>query len=244
MSIVSVDWTNVDACVPSIGRMSSSTSSPTPPASVSGLTQRGAALGAAPRRGLADPWRKLVALSPATLLVATVTLFAADWTYERAGDSFFPGGALDETAHLLTMLLVLWALGPRFCRPRVLLPALVASVAIDIDHIPGYLGADWLTAGTPRPYTHSLLMLAAFVAAAVIWRRRRVALFAIALGLTVHFWRDLSESGAGVSLLWPWSDHVFTLPHTGYLLAIGAIVGVDAMRCRQRGAVIEAGASG
>ncbi len=178
-------------------------------------------------------WRKLVVLSPATLGAATAILFAADWAYERAGDSFFPGGALDETAHFLTMLLILWALGPRFCRPHILVPALIASVAIDADHIPGYLGADWLTAGTPRPYTHSLLTVAVIAIAALVWRRRRVVLLAVGLGLIVHFWRDLSESGSGVALLWPWSDHAFTLPHSIYLLAMAAIVGVDVVRCRQ-----------
>lgn len=34
-------------------------------------------------------------------------------------------------------------------------PALIAWVAIDADPIPGRLGLDGLTVGTPRPYTHS-----------------------------------------------------------------------------------------
>ncbi len=153
-----------------------------------------------------------------------------------SGDSLLPGGLLDETAHLLTMLLILWALGPRFWSRRVLVPALVASVAIDADHVPGYLGAGWLTVGTPRPYTHSLLTVAVILAGALLWRRQRVVLLAVAFGIVVHFWRDLSESSAGVSLLWPASDHAFTLPHSSYLVAMAAIVALDALRCRsQRG---------
>ena len=99
-----------------------------------------------------------------------------------AGDSFFPGGPLDETAHFLTMLFILWALGDQFLVPRIAVPALVATVLIDADHIPGYLGDDFLTAGTPRPYTHSLLTLA------------------VVRGIAVHLWRDLSESSGGVSI--------------------------------------------
>src|SRR5579862_829544 len=93
------------------------------------------------------------------LACASAALLLADWLYQRAGDSIMPGGLLDETAHLLTMLLILWAL-PRSPAARLAVPALIASVAIDADHIPQHLGSTILTQGTPRPYTHSLLTLA------------------------------------------------------------------------------------
>lgn len=100
-----------------------------------------------------------IPLSPGTLLAATLGLVAADWGSQLAGSSTVPGGPLDETAHFLTMLLVLWALGKRV-PGRLWLPALIASVAIDADHIPDRLGFDFLTAGTPRPYTPVLRLQA------------------------------------------------------------------------------------
>jgi inner membrane protein len=145
-----------------------------------------------------------------------------------------PGGPLDEVAHLLTTLIVLWALGSRVC-DRFLLPALVASVAIDLDHVPRALGNDVLTHGTPRPYTHSALTVLVVLLAAALWRTRRDVLLGIAIGLTIHFWRDMAESDAGVALAWPVSDHVFVLSHTGYLLAMAVFVIVAAARSRSPG---------
>jgi inner membrane protein len=154
----------------------------------------------------------------------------ADWGTRLTGDTFFPGGPLDEIAHLMTTLLVLWALGPRVCR-RFLVPALIASVAIDADHIPDRLGVDWLTVGTPRPYTHSLLTIALVIAGAALWRRRRDLLLGIAIGLGIHFWRDMAEGGSGVSLLWPSSYHSFQYPHGVYVALMIVIVLIDAARC-------------
>jgi membrane-bound metal-dependent hydrolase YbcI (DUF457 family) len=142
-----------------------------------------------------------------------------------------PGGPLDETAHLLTTLLVVWALGSRASQ-RWLMPALIGSVAIDLDHIPGRLGIDWLSAGTPRPYTHSLLMVAMLLLAALLWRRARDAFVGVALGVTIHLWRDLDDSG--VSLLWPLWSRSFSLPYASYVAVMVAVIGIDAYRCRTR----------
>jgi MYXO-CTERM domain-containing protein len=172
--------------------------------------------------------RRLAAPSPATLVLATIA--AADWGARLSGDTVFPGGPLDELAHLLTTLVVLWALGAH-ARKRFLVPALIASVAIDADHIPGRLGAEWLTAGTQRPHTHSVLMLALVVAVAVLWRRRRDVVIGVAIGLAIHFWRDMGEGGGGVSLLWPISHHSFQYPHGLYVAAMAMIVLIDAMSC-------------
>jgi inner membrane protein len=161
---------------------------------------------------------------------ATILLAASDWGARLAGDTVFPGGPLDETAHLLTTLLVLWALGPRACR-RFLVPALIASLAIDLDHLPGRLGADWLTAGTQRPYSHSLLTSAVVVAIALFWRRRRDLVLGIAIGLAIHFWRDMGEGGGGVSMLWPISYHSFQYPHGVYVAAMVVFVAIGAARC-------------
>jgi inner membrane protein len=172
-------------------------------------------------------------LTPGALAIATIAMGLADVGSLIGGDSLFPGGPADELAHLLSTLLVLWALGPRVCR-RFLGPALIASVAIDIDHIPMWLGLHGLSAGTPRPYPHSLLTLALVLTAALMWPRRRDPFLGLALGLAIHLWRDLADPGSAVSLLWPFSYHWFSLPHASYLLALAAVVGVDAHRCRGR----------
>lgn len=63
--------------------------------------------------------------------------------------------------------LFLWAFAPRASRTFVG-AVLVSSVLIDADHIPDRLGIDWLSSGTPRPYTHSLLTIVVFLIATLI----------------------------------------------------------------------------
>jgi membrane-bound metal-dependent hydrolase YbcI (DUF457 family) len=166
--------------------------------------------------------------------IAAVLLFLADRGAEQAGGSTFPGGPLDEIAHALTAALALWALGWRL--PKAFwIGALAASVLIDADHIPDRLGAHRLTAGTPRPYTHSLLTLVCVVAIAAIWRRGRPAMLGVLFGLVLHFWRDLSEPGTGVALLWPFSDHSFNTSHASYLIIMAAVVTVAVLRTPEVG---------
>ena len=105
-------------------------------------------------------------------------------------------------------------------------------MAIDADHVPGALGYDFLTRGTPRPYSHSLLSIVAVLGAAGIWRSRRDVLLGLALGLAIHFWRDMSESDAGVSLFWPVSNHSFMLSHAGYLTAMAVLATIAAVSVR------------
>jgi inner membrane protein len=176
--------------------------------------------------------RRLTELSPVTLALTAVLLAAADWGTRLAGDTVIPGGPLDELAHLLTTLVFFWALGPR-ARERFLVPALIASVAIDLDHIPGRLGVDWLTAGTPRPYTHSLLTIAIVLASAYALRRRRDLLLGVAIGLAIHLWRDMGEGESGVSLLWPISKHSFQYPHGAFVAVMAVLVVIDARRCAE-----------
>lgn len=167
-------------------------------------------------------------------LVIVVVLFGlADWGSEMAGNSFFPGAPLDETAHFLTTLLVFWALAGKRAE-RYLWPALVASVAIDLDHVPQYLGYRGLTAGTPRPYSHSLLTILVVLVLAEIWRRRRDMFVGVAIGLAVHFWRDTAEPHSGVALLWPLSKHSFSTPHGLYLALMGGVIVVAWVRSASR----------
>src|SRR4051812_29623302 len=75
-------------------------------------------------------------------------------------------GLVDEPAHLATcalaVLVVATATG---VRPpgRLVLAALIASVAIDLDHVPGYLGSHLVGGDLPRPGTHGLLLVLALL---------------------------------------------------------------------------------
>src|SRR5438067_1886378 len=93
----------------------------------------------------------MLRLTPRSLTIAALALGVTDLISVLTGDAFLPGGPVDEIAHLLTTLVVLWALGPKVY-DRFLIPALIVSVAIDIDHIPGRLGYHFLDAHAPRPY--------------------------------------------------------------------------------------------
>jgi inner membrane protein len=174
--------------------------------------------------------RWLTRLTPLELLLAAIVFVAADIGDQlTGGDTFLTSGPLDETAHLLTTLIVLWAIGGVVWE-RLLIPALIASVVIDLDHIPKELGYDFFTQGTPRPYTHSLLTIAIVLVAAWCWRRRRTVLLGIALGLALHLWRDTAEPASGVSLLWPVSDHSFSTSQASYLVLMAVAFAVGMRR--------------
>jgi membrane-bound metal-dependent hydrolase YbcI (DUF457 family) len=168
------------------------------------------------------------------ILAMTIVLLVADRAVLRIGPGVLQEGPFDETAHFLTGALLLAAL-PRVPSRQFATGLLTASVAIDLDHVPGLLGDQWLTRGTQRPYPHSLLTLALVSLAAVLWRSRRTLLAGAVLGLTAHLIRDLSESSSGVPLLWPWRSHAYTLPHWTYLGAIAVVVAVALLRTRRPG---------
>jgi membrane-bound metal-dependent hydrolase YbcI (DUF457 family) len=162
--------------------------------------------------------------SRSALLSMAVVLFATDQVLLHTRDAAWSAGPLDETAHFLTGALVLAAVGAYMDRSFAV-GLLAASVLIDLDHVPGRLGIDWITNGTQRPYTHSLLTVAVGSVAALLWRSRRSLLLGVILALAFHFLRDMSESRAsGVPLLWPWSYHSYTSPHWIYVVSMGAVL--------------------
>ena len=111
-------------------------------------------------------------------------------------------GTVDEVAHLSTAALGLLVLARFIDAPRrFYVAALIASVAIDMDHIPLYLGL--LGDQAQRPVTHSLSTVAVFVAAAVASRRHRAVLGGVVAGLVLHFARDIAEGYPGVRVFWP-----------------------------------------
>jgi inner membrane protein len=142
-------------------------------------------------------------------------------------------GLLDEAGHLLTAGLILVAL-PWSPVSRWVRWALIGSVAIDIDHVPLYTFAPEFSAGG-RPPTHSALAAALLVAAGLALPRVRVPLLGLALGVSLHFVRDIA-TGPGLPLLWPLSGRAILLPYAAYLglLSAAAIVGIWGLARRHR----------
>lgn len=155
-------------------------------------------------------------------------------------------GLVDEPAHLATCAIALLALAslttihpPR----RFVVAALIASVAIDVDHAPGILGSHALAGSLPRPYPHSLVFVSALIVVGCLSRRRDVSQISLglALGVSAHLLRDLA-TGPGVPLLWPFGDGVSTMPYAVFAGLLGAGVlaslrGESRMRPRLAGAV-------
>jgi membrane-bound metal-dependent hydrolase YbcI (DUF457 family) len=171
------------------------------------------------------------------LLIALIVVGVADLVTELLPASVPQAveGTLDEPAHVATVVIILAAFGWRFGRWFVI-GALVGSVAVDLDHIPSYLGVDFLTRGTPRPYTHSLatVLIVGLLALAVRghWGE---ALLGAGVGLLAHFFRDMCEPGqAGVALFWPISHEGIRLPYALYAATIVALVLVALTRRSRR----------
>jgi inner membrane protein len=134
-------------------------------------------------------------------------------------------GPLDEVAHLATAALGLMVLACLIDAPRrFYVAALIASVAIDLDHVPLYLG---LLNDGQRPVTHSLATVVVFAGAAAVSRRHRAVLAGIATGLVLHFARDIAEGPPGVQLLWPVDGRAWT---ASYWWFVGMIIVFTAAR--------------
>jgi inner membrane protein len=145
-------------------------------------------------------------------------------------------GIADIPAHLAACALVLvWlrAFAGRQLSPPFAMAALVTSVAIEIDHVPGYLGSHVLTGRLPRPYSHSMLLVLAPAAVGWAFRRRELGALwgGIGCGVAAHLLRDLT-TGPGAPLFWPISNTVVRLPYAVFaaLLAAAALSVVVAPR--------------
>lgn len=132
-------------------------------------------------------------------------------------------GLIDLPAHLATCAIALLALAMLRGSPAraFVLAALAASVLLDLDHIPGYLGTHVLTGTLPRPYAHTLLFLALVLVAAFLAQRRaiRAVLLGVAFGFAAHLFRDLA-TGPGVAVLWPFSSGPIQMPYALYAGAL------------------------
>jgi hypothetical protein len=159
------------------------------------------------------------------LLLAGVAL-AFDAADRRIPFGVWTTGPVDEVAHLATAALGLLVLACFIDAPRrFYVAALIASVAIDADHIPLYLGL--LGNQAQRPVTHSLSTVAVFVAAAAASHRHRAVLAGVATGLVLHFARDIAEGYPGVRVFWPLQDTSWMVSYRWFL---GMIVVFTAAR--------------
>jgi inner membrane protein len=144
-------------------------------------------------------------------------------------------GVLDEPAHLATAALALLACTTPMTRRRhrrLLLTALGASMAIDVDHVPMYLGLT--EAGGGRPPSHSLATVAVLIAAALALVELRPVLLGAALGASLHFLRDLA-TGPGLHLWWPVSSSEVRAPYWLYAVVLALLTCVATARAvRQR----------
>ena len=141
-------------------------------------------------------------------------------------------GLLDEPAHLLTAGLFLAAALPRRFR-RVGAWALLGSMLIDLDHMPLYMGWTAMSAHGGRPVTHSAMIVVLLLLVAAAVPRRRTILAGLAVGVVLHFVRDLA-TGPGVPLLWPWQMTGYRVAHGTYLATLAVVTVVATLRWRPR----------
>ena len=178
----------------------------------------------------------LLCPTPAAVIAAVAFCFAADLVLHFVGIGYPASGVLDDPAHLATAIVVVAALRPRSARFAAAL--LIASVAIDLDHLPDLLGIDTLNPGTARPITHSFATAAAFGLLAAAVSRSRAIGAGVTAGMLAHFFRDVA-SEAGVPLLWPFSTTEVSVPYVSYAVALTALAAwAVTARTRERASAV------
>jgi inner membrane protein len=177
-----------------------------------------------------------------------VLVLVLDFASDAVSPSTTEFGVIDEPAHLATCLVLLLSLAAVARRRSPLAfagAAVVASVAIDLDHVPSYLGWHGLSSGVPRPDPHSLLTPAVLILIGVLasGRSRQLALGA-AFGVSAHLFRDLA-TGPGVALFWPLSTATVAPPYVifpiGLAIAASTVVLVGWRMTRRAGGMVAGG---
>jgi membrane-bound metal-dependent hydrolase YbcI (DUF457 family) len=182
-------------------------------------------------------------LNAIPLLVGLVLGLDLLWALLGASTGSLAFGLVDEPAHLATCavaLLVIAALRDRTLPAAFVVAALLASVAIDLDHLPGYLGWHGLIGDAPRPYTHGLLSIFVLLGLGFLAKGRyRAAMLGLSFGVSIHVLRDLA-TGPGVPLGAPFSKAAAGIPYFLYalvlvgLLIAAVLAGGRAPRSRTR----------
>lgn len=159
--------------------------------------------------------RAVVTCSP---LVAVVAIILIDAEF-RGRSPLLIHGAADEVSHLLSGLVFVIAL-TRLIPVVQVLPALVGSVGMDLDHIPELLG--WLEPDGPssRFITHSVLTAVIVGGVALVDRGRSFVWLSASFGLLVHLFRDAATGS--IIAAWPLSHSPLTIPYAVY---VGGLAG-------------------
>lgn len=173
-----------------------------------------------PRQNQVNSVASLVAVT--LFSVALVAIRRIDPSAES--QSLSVHGVLDWTGHLLTAGIVAIGLAS-WRRPVAPMAAiLLGGVLPDVGHLLTWADLAVPVTGSTRNGTHSAVVVAAFVVAALVDRPRRAVWLGIGIGIVTHLWRDM---GTGtVPLLWPWSDRVFSVSFTTYVV-VTALVGLS-----------------
>lgn len=156
---------------------------------------------------------------------------AMDRALQQRGLGVLATGLLDEPAHAATATLTLLtgAGWPSLRRHRSFaLSAIAAAMAIDVDHLPIYLGFPQF-AELGRPVTHSLTTAAVLALAWLISGRRWPIVAGAAVGVLLHFVRDVF-TGPGVPLYWPLSDSIERLPYRDYWWLMVSLTALATLR--------------
>lgn len=178
-----------------------------------------------------------VGRSPLVPLVLVAVVAGLDAVMRSGIHSILATGLLDEPAHLSTATLVLFAVaGGRWltARPLLTVTALAMSMLIDVDHLPLYAGVPHVADGG-RPYSHSLTTVLVLALLWLVTGRRRAVLAGAAVGVCLHFVRDLA-TGPGIELWWPLDGSEVLLPYRWYLglvIVLGVIATGRALAWRR-----------
>lgn len=161
-------------------------------------------------------------------IAAVAAIAVVDAVYRSRPWSAPATAVLDEPAHLLTAWLIWIGVAPRRQSSRALPWVLTGAVAIDVDHLPLYLGAPGFLVDGGRPPTHSLATVVVLVLLSLLTRRYRF-FGGLAVGVLLHLVRDLA-TGPGVPLGWPVVDVSVRVPYVVYAAAVAGAAGVLAVR--------------
>lgn len=156
-----------------------------------------------------------------TSFFAGLTIFLVDVMTDRLAPSLVIAGLLDEAGHVATAIILMAAVTRRLTGTftgTFIVAALVAVLAIDIDHVPrevfGWAG---ITAGAPRPYPHSLItpLITGMWALRARHSGRDLAA-GLTFGLLTHLLRD-AATGSGLALFWPLTKRVVEMTYAFYV---------------------------
>lgn len=169
--------------------------------------------------------RALVMIAPLLLLPVVVGL---DASFRGAELPLFKEAVVDETAHVATALIAVICFFPQ-AGIRMVVGAVLGSTAIDLDHLPAMAGSLILTAGTNRPYTHSMttVVLVTFLGFALP-SLLRPFVWGVTFGVLSHLLRDMATGG--VPLFWPLATFRVVVPYHLYFVVLVAATCITVVR--------------